>query len=40
MLTTLEVRGFKNLLDVRVEFGPFTCIAGANGNRISVVAGQ
>ncbi|GAA1338160.1 AAA family ATPase [Saccharothrix algeriensis] len=31
MLTRLEVRGFKNLLDVDVEFGPFTCIAGANG---------
>ncbi|MGQ0840616.1 AAA family ATPase [Actinokineospora sp.] len=31
MLTRLEVRGFKNLLDLQVEFGPFTCIAGANG---------
>ncbi|GAB3486907.1 AAA family ATPase [Amycolatopsis cihanbeyliensis] len=31
MLTRLEVQGFKNLLDVRVDFGPFTCIAGANG---------
>ncbi|MFI7539844.1 AAA family ATPase [Actinoplanes sp. NPDC049599] len=31
MLTRLEVEGFKNLLDVQVEFGPFTCIAGANG---------
>jgi predicted ATPase len=31
MLTRLEVQGFKNLLDVSVEFGPFTCIAGANG---------
>jgi AAA15 family ATPase/GTPase len=31
MLTRLEVQGFKNLLDVQVEFGPFTCIAGANG---------
>jgi predicted ATPase len=31
MLTKLEIRGFKNLLDVQVEFGPFTCIAGANG---------
>ncbi|WP_248965911.1 AAA family ATPase [Sphaerisporangium perillae] len=31
MLTRLEVRGFKNLLDVEAEFGPFTCIAGANG---------
>ncbi|MEV7087390.1 AAA family ATPase [Streptomyces sp. NPDC093085] len=31
MLTRLEVDGFKNLLDLRVEFGPFTCIAGENG---------
>ncbi|MGN9775517.1 AAA family ATPase [Micromonospora sp. H33] len=31
MLTRLQVQGFKNLLDVDVEFGPFTCIAGANG---------
>ncbi len=31
MLTRLEVGGFKNLLDLRVEFGPFTCIAGENG---------
>ncbi|MCO6009682.1 AAA family ATPase [Actinoallomurus purpureus] len=31
MLTRLEISGFKNLLDVRVDFGPFTCIAGANG---------
>ena len=31
MLTRLEVRGFKNLLDVSAEFGAFTCIAGANG---------
>src|SRR5262245_7561955 len=31
MLTRLEVQGFKNLLDVSVEFGPFTCIAGPNG---------
>lgn len=31
MLTRLEVRGFKNLVDVQVDFGPFTCIAGANG---------
>lgn len=31
MLTRLEVRGFKNLLDVTVDFGPFTCIAGDNG---------
>jgi predicted ATPase len=31
VLTRLRVRGFKNLLDVDVRFGPFTCIAGANG---------
>src|ERR1035438_7768123 len=31
MLTRLKVDGFKNLVDVDVRFGPFTCIAGANG---------
>ncbi|SDQ04896.1 AAA family ATPase [Quadrisphaera sp. DSM 44207] len=31
MLTRLEVKGFKNLLDVHADFGPFTCIAEANG---------
>jgi predicted ATPase len=31
VLTKLEIQGFKNLLDVSVEFGPFTCIAGENG---------
>jgi predicted ATPase len=31
MLTRLKVNGFKNLVDVDVWFGPFTCIAGANG---------
>ncbi len=31
VLTRLEVHGFKNLADLTVEFGPFTCIAGANG---------
>ncbi|WP_180125314.1 AAA family ATPase [Rhodoferax sp. BLA1] len=31
MLTRLRVRGFKNLVDVDVRFGPFTCIAGPNG---------
>jgi len=30
MLTRLHVRGFKNLLDVEVYFGPFTCVAGLN----------
>ncbi|MCR4412617.1 MAG: AAA family ATPase [Thermoguttaceae bacterium] len=31
MLTRLRVKNFKNLVDVDVSFGPFTCIAGANG---------
>lgn len=31
MLTRLKVSSFKNLVDVDVRFGPFTCIAGANG---------
>jgi predicted ATPase len=31
MLTRLEVDGFKNLVGFSVDFGPFTCIAGANG---------
>jgi predicted ATPase len=31
MLTRLKVRGFKNLIDCDVRFGPFTCIAGPNG---------
>ena len=31
MLTRLKVSGFKNLLDIDVRFGPFTCIAGPNG---------
>lgn len=31
MLTRLKVNGFKNLVDVDVRFGPFTCIAGVNG---------
>jgi predicted ATPase len=31
VLTRLRVSGFKNLVDVDVHFGPFTCIAGANG---------
>lgn len=30
MLTRLHVKGFKNLLDVEVYFGPFTTIAGLN----------
>lgn len=31
MLTRLRVKGFKNLRDVDVRFGFFTCIAGVNG---------
>jgi predicted ATPase len=31
MLTRLRVAGFKNLVDIDVRFGPFTCIAGTNG---------
>jgi predicted ATPase len=31
MLTRLKVSGFKNLVDVDVYFGPFTCVAGGNG---------
>ncbi|MEQ9486381.1 AAA family ATPase [Coleofasciculus sp. F4-SAH-05] len=31
MLTRLKVSGFKNLVNVDVRFGSFTCVAGANG---------
>lgn len=31
MLTWLKVDGFKNLLGLTAELGPFTCIAGENG---------
>jgi len=31
MLTRLKVNGFKNLVDVDISFGPFTCVAGVNG---------
>src|SRR5215216_5106305 len=31
MLTRFKVNGFKNLINVDVRFGAFTCIAGANG---------
>ena len=31
MLTRLKVTGFKNLTEVDLRFGPFTCIAGPNG---------
>ncbi|WP_103063919.1 AAA family ATPase [Actinomyces qiguomingii] len=30
MLTHFEVTGFKNLVDVKVDFGPFTCVVGPN----------
>ena len=30
MLTKIRISGFKNLVDVEVKFGPFTCIAGPN----------
>lgn len=30
MLTRLKVSGFKNLVDVDIRFGPFTCVAGTN----------
>ncbi len=30
MITRLKVRGFKNLVDVDVRFGPFTCVVGPN----------
>ena len=31
MLTRLKINGFKNLVDIDLRFGPFTCIAGGNG---------
>lgn len=31
MITRLKVSGFKNLVDVDVRLGPFTCLAGRNG---------
>ena len=31
MLARLKVSGFKNLIDIDVPLGPFTCVAGANG---------
>src|SRR5947209_2392849 len=30
MLTRLRISGFKNLLDIDIRLGPFTCIAGKN----------
>lgn len=31
MIIRLKADGFKNLVDVDVRFGPFTCVAGVNG---------
>ncbi len=31
MLTRLKVSGFKNLVNLDLYFGPFTCVAGVNG---------
>ena len=31
MLLKLEVKGFKNLKDVTIRFGPLTCLVGLNG---------
>ena len=31
MLTRLRVSGFKNLVDVDLRLGPFTCVVGPNG---------
>lgn len=31
MLTRLQVSGFKNLVDVDLRLGPFTCVVGPNG---------
>lgn len=31
MITRLKVSGFKNLVDIDIRLGPFTCIAGLNG---------
>lgn len=31
MITRFQISGFKNLVDLDLRFGPFTCIAGENG---------
>ena len=31
MITRMKIAGFKNLVDLDVRFGPFTCVAGPNG---------
>ena len=37
MLTRLKVTGFKNLMEIDIRFGPFTCIAGRNGEHSRIV---
>ncbi len=37
MITRLQVSGFKNLVDVDVRFGPFTCIADLPVSRLSTL---
>lgn len=32
MLTRLKIKGFKNLFDCEIAFGPFTCVAGVNAS--------
>ncbi len=32
MLTRLRIQGFRNLLDVDLRLGPFTCLSGRNGS--------
>jgi predicted ATPase len=31
MIINLKIKGFKNIKDLEISFGPLTCIAGANG---------
>lgn len=31
MIIRLKIKGFKNIREIDISFGPFTCIAGANG---------
>jgi hypothetical protein len=33
MLTRLGIDGFKNMLGLAIDFGPFTCIAGVNASQ-------
>ena len=34
MITRMKISGFKNLVDVNVRFGPFTCVAGRRQRRL------